>query len=160
MITKKDVARARARAILKSGQPQLIKLNRKAGSGKHTDEQHTCYDAHCICYDICPAEPDLRGFMDILSLIEDDDAPFEDGMENGYMSFYDKKCSADMPAMTGSGLLAFLTTVPDGMNPRFHMGYVAGVLIALGESNPAYTWESDEPPEERANLNDLDTSGQ
>lgn len=117
----------------------------------HTDEHPHCDDFEtCPCWQVVP-EPGMRSDFDVLNQFEEDDEEVAAGMGDGYLSFYDTRVPVDVPPLTCSGLYAFMT---GHINPekshRWNMGYVAGMLIAMGESNPEFRWESAEPPERQS----------
>lgn len=130
----------------------MILLNhprRAEDTALHTDANPHCSDFECPCWNTL-AEPGLRSDFDILSQFEEDDEEVSTGMGDGYLSFYDSRVPVDVPPLTCSGLYEFmLSTINPEQSDRWNKGWIAGMLMAMGESDPNFTWESAEPPESR-----------
>jgi hypothetical protein len=141
IITEADVIAAKIRAGLRP----TIHLQHKPGSAVHTDEQYKCRDIGCPCWAVLPADPADREPLDILTPFdgmpgeeyEHDD--FRSGLGDAYLTYYDSRYQSELPAFTCEALAAFMTApFESGESDRFRLGYIAGILIAFGESNPAF----------------------
>lgn len=80
----------------------------------------------------------------ILESITEDDEDFSEGMQTGYMSFYDQ--APPRPASSCTALYEFMCKNEFDHSPRWWTGYLAGWFIGFGENNPAFIWQSDPPP--------------
>lgn len=147
LITEADVIAAKLRA----GRIATVHLNHKPDSAHHTDERDKCDDMACPCWNVCPADPADREAFDILGPFDElpdetasDD--FREGLGEAYMTFYDSRCTDLLPEFSCDGLVAFMTRKLENFSERGRLGYIAGMLIAYGESNPSFAWESAEPP--------------
>ena len=142
IITEADVIAAKIRA----GQRPTLFLNRPADSSVHTDANDKCRDMDCPCWWVLPALPEDREALDILIPFdalpgEPDDDEFRSGMGDAYLCWYDERYIAERPELTCDGLVKFMTSpCYEGESERRRLGFIAGTLIAFGESNPRFLY--------------------
>lgn len=96
-----------------------------------------------------PVPAKSREPFDVLDLVQGtDDDEFIEGLHDAYLLTLDTRAD-EIPAMTCDGLVAFMRGLmadASDMSERYRLGYIAGVFMALGESEPRFAWTSADPP--------------